>query len=95
MFLNILGSCSPGEEWHNCAFTCDEVCDYMGRSSGACRGVLTPEDNCVPGCRRLQTVTKMTCKDNAKFIDSHTCVPKAMCTCLRPDGTPAKVRHND
>ncbi|CAG5117515.1 unnamed protein product [Candidula unifasciata] len=85
------GSCLPGEEWHSCAFTCDEVCDYMGRSSGACKGIPTPEDNCVPGCRRSQAVTNITCKDNEKFIDSRTCVPKAMCTCLRPDGTAAKA----
>ncbi|GFN75366.1 LOW QUALITY PROTEIN: mucin-2-like [Plakobranchus ocellatus] len=87
-------SCPPGEEWLTCAYTCDEVCDYMGRSAGGCNGILTPEANCVPGCRPPPEITRVTCRPEERLIDTNTCVPKGLCTCLKPDGTPAKAFEN-
>ncbi|KAK3733738.1 hypothetical protein RRG08_026853 [Elysia crispata] len=85
------GSCPPGEEWQSCAYTCDEVCDYLGRSAGGCNGILTPEANCIPGCREPPELQTVTCKPDERLIDTNTCVPKSLCTCLKPDGTAAKA----
>ncbi|XP_035826998.1 hemocytin isoform X2 [Aplysia californica] len=84
------GSCPPGEEWQSCAFNCEEVCDFMGRSSGACQGILTQEDNCIPGCRPPPELPRTQCGLNERLIEPGVCVPKEMCTCLKPDGTVAK-----
>lgn len=63
----------------------------MGRSSGTCTGTLTSEDQCVPGCRTPPDVPRTSCQANERLIDSNTCVAKEMCTCLKHDGTLAKV----
>ncbi|RUS78725.1 hypothetical protein EGW08_013512, partial [Elysia chlorotica] len=89
--IRTTASCPPGEEWLSCAYKCDEVCDYMGRSSGGCNGILTSESNCVPGCRAPPELLMVRCKPDEKLIDSNTCVPKGLCTCLKPDGTAAKA----
>uniref|UniRef100_A0A2C9K961 F5/8 type C domain-containing protein n=1 Tax=Biomphalaria glabrata TaxID=6526 RepID=A0A2C9K961_BIOGL len=90
-FKKTTGSCPPGEEWQVCAFKCDEVCGYVAHSSGACNGILNPADNCIPGCRPPPELQRVVCKPEERFINSTTCVPKEMCSCLKPDGTPAKA----
>ncbi|KAK7483904.1 hypothetical protein BaRGS_00024788, partial [Batillaria attramentaria] len=84
-------ACKAGYEWSACAFTCDDLCDYMARSSGACDGSAV--DGCVPGCQPVSS-NQAKCPAGQRRLDADTCVPNAMCTCLKPDGTPAKDTPN-
>lgn len=79
--------CQAGYEWSACAFTCDQVCDFLARTSGACDG--SSPDRCVAGCRPQDK--KDVCPAGQRLRDFSTCVPSEMCTCLHPNGSVAQV----
>lgn len=79
--------CQAGYEWSACAFTCDQVCDFLARTSGACDG--SSPDRCVAGCRPQDK--KDVCPAGQRLRDFNTCVPSEMCTCLHPNGSVAQV----
>ncbi|PVD30852.1 hypothetical protein C0Q70_10127 [Pomacea canaliculata] len=77
-------TCTDGEGWDNCAYLCDELCDYTARSSFGCDDSVSR--TCVPGCKSLES---LLCQPGEKRLNSTTCVPQEMCPCLKPDGTRA------
>ena len=88
VLIFISAVCPAGKEWNACAFKCSQVCHYFGKASGACSDDLTTDD-CVPGCKSV--TNEDPCPEGEKLSKQNTCMAEEMCSCLKPDGTAAKV----
>lgn len=60
----------------------------MGHVTGACSDRSL--EGCVPGCKSVSSFVS-NCSDDQRLRDSNTCVDPVACTCLKPDGTIARV----
>ncbi|KAL0894249.1 hypothetical protein ABMA27_014259 [Loxostege sticticalis] len=73
------GLCPPGQVYRECAYPCDQLCDYFGatlREKGQCG----PRDTCIQGCVDI-SVAEQKCGKGYRWRDLKTCVPEKDCTC--------------
>ncbi|VVD02631.1 unnamed protein product [Leptidea sinapis] len=77
--------CDQGEEYSECAFPCESLCDHFKRSLQE-KGHCSSDEKCLSGC---VNVTK--CAFGSLWRDEHTCVPPRDCTCLYDGNIPGGV----